>query len=84
MDSWYKRHDKVKNIIIHILMKKKIWWIFILVQEVDISNGSTEDMSIIEINKELLADSVYEERKFNGKIIHLIMIIQFIVVLVMI
>ena len=84
MDSWYKRHDKVKNIIIHILMKKKIWWIFILVQEVDISNGSTEDMSIIEINKELLADSVYEERKFNGKIIHLIIIIKFIVVLVMI
>ena len=32
------------------------------------SNGSTIDLSIIEINKELLAESIYEERIFNGTI----------------
>ena len=32
------------------------------------SRGSTVDLSIIEINKELLAESVYEERQFNGTI----------------
>ena len=32
------------------------------------SRGSTVDLSIIEINKELLVESIYEERQFNGTI----------------
>ena len=32
------------------------------------SHGSTIDMSIIDLNKKLLKESVYEERKFRGKI----------------
>ena len=32
------------------------------------SHGSTVDLSIIKINKELLTESVYEERIFNGTI----------------
>ena len=32
------------------------------------SRGSTIDMSVIDLNKKLLKESIYEERKFNGKI----------------
>jgi len=32
------------------------------------SSGSTIDLSIIDINKKLLKESIYEERNFNGKI----------------
>ena len=32
------------------------------------SRGSTIDLSIIDVNKTLLKESIYEERKFNGKI----------------
>ena len=32
------------------------------------SRGSTIDMSVIDINKKLLKESIYEERLFNGKI----------------
>ena len=32
------------------------------------SHGSTVDMSLIELGKELLTESIYEERIFNGKI----------------
>ena len=32
------------------------------------SRGSTIDMSVIDINKKLLKECIYEERKFNGKI----------------
>ena len=32
------------------------------------SRGSTIDLSVIDLNKKLLKESVYEERKFNGKI----------------
>ena len=32
------------------------------------SRGSTIDMSVIDINKKLLKESIYEERIFNGKV----------------
>ena len=32
------------------------------------SRGSTVDMTIIELGKELLTESIYEERIFNGKV----------------
>ena len=68
--EWMKEQNNTKRKKYHYpYIEKKIDMENIYIDSVSgHSRGSTIDMSVIDLNKNLLKESIYEERKFNGKI----------------